>query len=138
MFPKNISVFNGERKTTMKHFLKIQIFLLLFSIFESRKSVPKISEFRKEYSVEEGTKFKLFCYIEDGDKPVKYIWHHNGQQILSSQTSRIITEDLNEESILMIQKVQLEDSGNYSCQAQNHAGIDAQSTILIVKGLIFL
>ena len=101
---------------------------------------PQISEFKKQYSANLNARLKLLCYLEDGDQPVQYTWHHNGKEIIKKliKNDRISIEESGEESGLMISKVQLEDSGNYSCQAKNHVGIDVQSTILVVKGLKFL
>ena len=95
---------------------------------------PQISGFKKHYFANLNTKFKLLCYLEDGDQPVQYTWRHNGKEIIKND--RISIEHVGDEAALKIDKVQFEDSGNYSCQAQNHVGSDVQSTILTVKGLI--
>ena len=100
---------------------------------------PQISEFKKQHSANLNAKFKLFCYLENGDPPVQYLWRHNGKEIVenSIKNGRISIERSGDEAVLMISKVQFEDSGNYSCQAKNRIGINVQSTILVVKGLTF-
>jgi len=114
---------------------------ILFFHVTSAGSSPKIFDFRREYSVNVNTKFKLLCYVQDGDRPISYQWSFNSRDI--SENSQNIVDKLKitikndgEESTLIIDKVRGEHSGNLTCRASNHAGSDVQSTILNVKGLV--
>mgnify|MGYP002652340207 CR=1 FL=1 len=126
MFPTPISCY----------ILTIFIIFLQNILYSNASSVPKLSEFNRKHSQSVESLFALTCVAIEGSNPLKFQWFKNDQQISSS--GRIVLETEPTMSMLKIYSVQHSDSANYSCQAQNHAGIDLQSTILIVKGLIFL
>jgi len=96
---------------------------------------PKIEEFNHNRSQNHGTKFKISCSLQEGARPLHFTWHKNGEllQATSASTYRIETTD--DDSLLIVDKLSLSDSANYSCSVRNHFGTDTQFTILVVKGL---
>ena len=86
--------------------------------------------------------------------PVTFEWHRNGKLLLllpndndggsSSSRSRQILksrfniENVSDESILVVHKLEPGDTGNYTCIARNQYGVHSQTIFLIVKGLIII
>lgn len=73
------------------------------------------------------------CTISGGDLPIDVIWTHDRAPIEPSmgilttkQGKRIYT--------LMIESVKANNMGNYSCIAQNSAGIVEHTSELVVNG----
>jgi len=97
--------------------------------------VPKLVEFKPNQQFNTGQKFKLFCYLYEGSRPITFEWFKNGL-ILSTNisNSRFRIDTSEDESHFTIDRLQNDDSGTYSCSAQNNLGFDRQSTLLLVKG----
>ena len=97
--------------------------------------------FRSSQSQMIGTKFKLWCTTQYGNKPLSFKWRKNDNVLSSNndqqqqhQKHRYHIEILTDESVLTIFNVEQFDSGNYSCQVYNHFGSDIQFTVLTVQG----
>ena len=93
---------------------------------------PKIVEFKPQHSFNLGQKFKLFCYLNEGSKPINFEWFKNDKLIKPNSHYRIDTSE--DESHLTIDRLSKNDNGNYSCSAKSQFGFDKHSTQLIVKG----
>lgn len=68
-----------------------------------------------------------------GSRPFQFQWFKNGQLLTANDSDYKIVE-LEDETQLIIDKVDGNDSGNYSCTVRNSFGFDRQTTLLIVKG----
>lgn len=127
----------GSKNLNMKmfHFIFIisfQCFILVYSSFP-----PKLDPFPRQKFQDVGTSFKLLCGIQQGTKPLFFKWFKNDHLLNDRQLNYKI--DFNEEfSVLNIQNLTKNNSGNYSCSVSNSFGNDIQYTLLSVKGLIFL
>ena len=117
-------------------FFYLFCFLILSQTGHSLK--PKLSGFLKSQSQNQNSKFKLSCFVEEGSKPLEFRWFLDNSEIILKNSDRNIqivhSED---ESILKIDNLSKENTGNYSCFVKNSYGTDVQSSVLLVKGLIF-
>lgn len=111
-------------------FSKCNQFVFIFFL------VPKLDEFKPKQTLLVGDKFKLYCYLNVGSKPVKFEWFRNGVLLANDATNYHI-DVFEDESRFIVNQLDVNDSANYSCVAQNQFGSDTQSTQLIVKGLQF-
>lgn len=69
----------------------------------------------------------------EGSKPFEFRWLKNDHS-LSDNDYKINIINYEDESQLIIDKLDRNDPGNYSCIVRNSFGTDIQSTILSVKG----
>lgn len=69
-------------------------------------------------------------------KPIEFTWFKNGIKIDTRENVRI---RINEEvSTLIVDPVQTNDGGNYTCSAKNYHGSDKFTAFLHVKGKSFM
>lgn len=73
----------------------------------------------------------ITCQITEGDLPFKFEWEKNDQPILDMKQIRRVDEYA---SLLVIDNISTEDTGNYSCSAENVAGVESFTVPLIVNG----
>ena len=83
------------------------------------------------------------CIIIKGDTPIKVWWtlrddFDNYERNLSTNDGVVITRNNQKVSVLTIEAVKARHRGNYTCYAQNKAGIAQFSAFLAVNGLNFL
>lgn len=74
------------------------------------------------------------CTITVGDLPIDIHWLKNGK-ILSSRKNARITQVDDTLGLLTLSALTVDDSGNYSCSANNSAGVAIYTTSLYVKGV---
>ena len=110
------------------------LFCVVFTFFSLVQSndVPQILPFLSQFNVGLGKTFKIPCALVMGTEPVDFQWLKNGFEI--EPNSRIFWESKSSNSFLVFKIIQQNDSGNYSCRAQNLFGSDSQSTFLRVQG----
>lgn len=89
-----------------------------------------------EETINSGDPASLTCLVHKGDLPVKIIWFHNNKSLDLNGYNLGISVNLNgkKASMLTIDSVNEEHSGNYSCVAVNSAGMDRYSAMLNVNG----
>lgn len=80
-----------------------------------------------------GTKFKILCSLQQGSSPFRFEWEKNSHLLQDSQVNVETDED---GSVLIIRKLEVSHSGNYSCAVRNDHGIDTKWTVLTVTGLL--
>lgn len=73
------------------------------------------------------------CSLSTGDMPVKFSWTLNGKPLTDIQGVNIASFG-KKTSVISIESVDEHHAGNYSCLAENNAGIASHSSILTVKG----
>lgn len=97
---------------------------------------PKLDPFYLKKSQNKGSTFKLLCSIQEGSKPLSFKWYKNNH-LLTSKQSNYRIESIKDDSLLVIDELTIDDTGNYSCSVSNNYGTDIQFTYLIVKGSFF-
>jgi titin len=85
--------------------------------------------------LKKGDATQLTCKVT-GTPPIKITWFVNDREIKESSKHKMSFVDST--AILRLTDVAIEDSGEYMCEAQNEAGSDHCTSIVIVKGLCTL
>lgn len=83
-----------------------------------------------------GQSIQVFCSVVEGDVPMRITWSFEKSKDLNELgiiTSMIGTKT----SMLSIDSVGSEHSGNYSCIAENRAGLVKYSDVLKINGKTF-
>ena len=84
-------------------------------------------------TIDQGKFAQLSCVVSSGDMPITITWSLKGD-IISSDPTMTTTMLGRQASILMIQSVDYQHSGTYTCRAENPAGITTYSAELKVNG----
>lgn len=95
---------------------------------------PKITPFSfGDEPMNQDEPVSISCTISGGDLPINVRWSLNGGEIESWH--EILTETRGKRiNVLMIESLKAKHAGNYSCIAENAAGIVEHSSELIVNG----
>ena len=83
--------------------------------------------------VNQGDYVQLGCNVRRGDKPLSLTWSLKGD-IISSDPAMTTTMLGQQTSILIISSVDYQHSGQYTCRAENPAGVQTYSAELLVNG----
>ncbi|GFT48536.1 down syndrome cell adhesion molecule-like protein Dscam2, partial [Trichonephila clavipes] len=92
--------------------------------------LPKIQPFIFKQGVRTGDKTSAACLAESKSL-VKYLWKKDGELLSEKEGLRFKTDE--EFSILIIEPVKIENSGNYTCIAENKHGSDTYTAELLVE-----
>ncbi|KAJ6222590.1 hypothetical protein RDWZM_001135, partial [Blomia tropicalis] len=92
------------------------------------KVTPKIVKFQPFYSQPNESPLVLTCNAYQGSQPLQFKWFKN-EKPLSLEN----VETKSFFSQLTLSKINVDDSGNYSCVASNSFGFDTQWSVLQVK-----
>ncbi|CAL1281289.1 unnamed protein product [Larinioides sclopetarius] len=96
------------------------------------RDAPKIRQFSFQENIVEGEAVSVMCFAVTKTKPIKFHWLKNGQALNEIQEN-IRFETGSEVSVLIIDPVKINDSGNYTCSATNKDGSDTYIASLVVK-----
>ena len=103
---------------------------VLITTTNQQQLPPKLADSAVLKSQNAGTKLKVHCQAAEGSRPLQFSWKRNG----FSDARYRIDADEEEESFLIIDRLQASDSGNYTCTVSNAFGTAHQTTVVIVKG----
>lgn len=97
--------------------------------------IPQVTPFHfGDEILNAGDTVSLTCTVGKGDLPLKIHWQLNGVD-LSTGNGVVINRNGKRISVLSIENVQHEHIGNYTCIAENDAGISSHSAVLNVNGI---
>ncbi|GBL76498.1 Down syndrome cell adhesion molecule-like protein 1 [Araneus ventricosus] len=96
------------------------------------RDVPEIQKFSFQDNVIQGKVVSVTCLAISETKPLQFQWTKDGK-VLSSDKQNVRIEDSNEYSILILNGVNSENEGNYTCTATNVRGSARHSAYLSVK-----
>ena len=115
----------------------IWVLLILGLLNPTIASKPKLIELKKDFDLmEKMNSFTLHCYIQSGSTPLFFDWHKNGHRLFNSSKVNIVNFD--SLSTLSLTELHRSDSGAYICSVKNAFGNDSTSTIINIKGFVFL
>lgn len=98
--------------------------------------MPKVKKIQFEDNVREGDTVSVICFAVSQIKPLSFRWDKNGEEI-GEKLQNVRIENSEDYSVLILNDVKLESSGNYTCSAQNPSGISKQTANLLIKGNFF-
>lgn len=81
----------------------------------------------------DGVLARVSCVVFQGDLPLEITWTKDGQRISPDDGINISKFD-DYSSILTIGSVTPKHTGNYTCDARNHASMSSHTAELIVNG----
>lgn len=96
---------------------------------------PKLDKtsLAKSYTPNVGGKFKLFCYLKEGQQPVTFTWLKSDRKLAITEKENYRINSLDETSILSFSNLSASDSSDYSCSVLNAYGNDVLTTSLRVQ-----
>ncbi|GFS88058.1 hemicentin-1 [Nephila pilipes] len=92
---------------------------------------PRIQPFNFPEKLTEGQKAKALCSAVDGIGPFKFHWYKNDQPLVSS--SHLTIQNVEDYSVLLINSLQTDHAGNYSCTVISSLGRDSYSSQLVIN-----
>lgn len=95
--------------------------------------LPRIIPFNFPENIQTNTAVQVTCLASEGDPPLDLFWSFRGKSASSRKgisTIRISPKG----SILLIDPVSDDHSGNYTCTIRNQAGVGSYTTALSVNG----
>ena len=96
---------------------------------------PNINKFSVGENLRLGQRVSMLCSVTDGDLPMTLTWFRDDIMLQPGLAGGIsITNIGNYESVLRIDHLRPEHNANFTCVAENGAGVFAHSQTLMVKG----
>uniref|UniRef100_A0A6I8NLS7 Ig-like domain-containing protein n=1 Tax=Ornithorhynchus anatinus TaxID=9258 RepID=A0A6I8NLS7_ORNAN len=89
-----------------------------------------VEKLEPSYLLRKGDATELVCKVT-GTPPIKVTWFSNDREIKESSKYRMSFREST--AVLTLRDISVEDSGEFMCEAQNEAGTDHCSSIIIVK-----
>lgn len=101
----------------------IVFILCLQLVGGDQKIAPQLRPIALDKEIPLGENVHLLCMFSKGSLPVKFNWFHRNAMILESE--RLQLENSSPySSVLILNSVQPNDQGEYTCEAQNEIGSD--------------
>ncbi|XP_023225153.1 Down syndrome cell adhesion molecule-like protein Dscam2 [Centruroides sculpturatus] len=97
------------------------------------QEVPKIQPFNFPKQVVLGQKVSTICTAISGNPPLEFSWLKDGREINDIDKISIQSYTTRDSSVLLIEKVETDSAGNYTCVLTTSSGIDRFSASLLVR-----
>ncbi|KAK8768373.1 hypothetical protein V5799_015162, partial [Amblyomma americanum] len=94
-------------------------------------ATPKILPFAFPRTLTVGETTSVTCTTAAGDESFKYLWLKDGSAVRPGDNVKIVTSP--DISVLKIDKLTLDDAGNYTCVASNAGGTVSHASSLEIK-----
>lgn len=107
----------------------------LNNALSSTEPATFIEKLEPSQLLKKGDATQLACKVT-GTPPIKITWFVNDRELRESNKHKM--SFVESTAVLRLTDVAIEDSGEYMCEAQNEAGSDHCTSIVIVKGLFSL
>ncbi|GBL76510.1 Down syndrome cell adhesion molecule-like protein 1 [Araneus ventricosus] len=101
-------------------------------IFISVRDAPVVVPFSFPSALKEGERGSSICTIRSGDRPLEFQWLKDGENVISNKNVDIQSVK-DTSSILSIESVTSQSSGNYTCIVRNAFGSDRYTANLAVS-----
>ena len=111
------------------------IICVLINVGATSLLPPKLAPLISQRSQIVGSKFKIFCQIEEGQKPFQFRWYFGSRPL--SESTNLHIENSEEDSLLVIDQLSVSHTGNYSCTVRNNFGETSQLVALSVTCKLF-
>lgn len=105
--------------------------MLILFLFVVLAEVPKIQPFQFPTDVQLGYKASIMCMVSTDQTSISYEWYKDGRKLKSNGNINIDTNKMF--STLVINPVEENSIGNYTCKAKSEFGQDYHSTVLYVR-----
>jgi len=103
----------------------------IFQVPRPAAAAPQFSQKLENVTLDEGSTATLECHVTGHPEPAVR-WYKEGRPLVASQKVEIRKQDGLVR--LMLYGVREQDSGRYTCIAQNHLGENSSSANIIVNG----
>lgn len=94
---------------------------------------PVISPIAVESEIFAGESVQLFCTVARGDLPISSAWLFNGEHLPMNTMTQVGPRTL----LLVIHEATAWHSGNYTCIAENPAGITESTIPVLIHGIAY-
>ena len=95
---------------------------------------PNIQPIIAPEQIQQGDSLRLFCSIIKGSLPLNFMWRHKDKIVRESENRIQIENASPYTSVLVLNSIESEDDGNYSCSVSNSEGTDSSSVLFNVQG----
>ncbi|KAH7936604.1 hypothetical protein HPB49_001639 [Dermacentor silvarum] len=95
------------------------------------RAAPKILPFAFPRALTVGETTSVTCTTTAGDEPFKYIWLKDGLVVQPGDNVKVVTSP--EFSVFKIDKLTLENAGNYTCVVSNAGGTVSHASTLEIR-----
>uniref|UniRef100_T1JC13 Down syndrome cell adhesion molecule-like protein Dscam2 n=1 Tax=Strigamia maritima TaxID=126957 RepID=T1JC13_STRMM len=129
----NYTCIASNEAASVSHIAQLLVYDSFFLGVIAFVIAPKITPFYfPENGLTEGVLARVSCVVYQGDLPIVINWLRNGKIIASDKS--IVTKSIDDySSILTIENIQRQHSGNYTCIAHNSAASISHTTELMVN-----
>ncbi|KAJ6668530.1 hypothetical protein lerEdw1_012012, partial [Lerista edwardsae] len=98
------------------------------------KSVPAITLSKDNQLLKEGEEFEVVCTIRDVDSTLQADWIFQGSATVTSKSNNKHDHEFERKLTLSIRSVEVNDSGEFTCQGRNNFGTSNVTITLKVVG----
>ncbi|XP_071041662.1 cell adhesion molecule Dscam1 isoform X7 [Parasteatoda tepidariorum] len=95
--------------------------------------IPEIQKFSFQDNVNKGKVVSVMCLAVSNTKPLTFSWFKNGKLLKNEDGNRLRIEHSTEFSVLILDTVDQDSEGNYTCAVSNRDGKAKHSAYLRVK-----
>lgn len=110
----------------------VSAIFLVFILESVSADAPQIVSVKSLDELEEGQRLLIGCAIRKGTLPISFSWRKNNAVLVPSNNVKILHFDDYQEQ-LQIQRLTIDDTGNYTCAAKNLHGSDQISVPVLMK-----